>query len=214
MAEQDFLIGHTQLTAQKRTALRIAGGKPRRVDAVGHDGERMLAKKHLPGLLTARKAVRQADVEKAAHKMIEPPHEIAFIRGIVAVAAPHRNPGLPGHGVIEHSEAAVMPMQDTPLRVGSKQGVQLMQIAGQVVVLTNGGFIDAPAQLPDFIVKKARFIVMIEKVKLHPLAVDGAVDVHDKGFHAASVHSGHNLQHTDGLTAHSRCLPKIYLSIV
>ena len=59
MAEQDFLIGHTQLTAQKRTALRVAGGKPRRVDAVGHDGERMPAKSICPAFsLHAKRSVR------------------------------------------------------------------------------------------------------------------------------------------------------------
>ena len=193
MAKQDFLIGHTQLTAQKRTALRVAGGKPRRIDAVGHDGERMLAKKHLPGLLTARKAVRQADVEKAAHKMIEPPHKIAFIRSIVAVAAPHGDTRAPRRGVVEHTKPAVMTVDDAPLGVGGKQRPQITQIAGQVVVLPDGQLEDAPAQRTDFIVKKTRLIVMIEKIELDLLPVDRAVDVHDKGLHAAGVHGGHDL---------------------
>ena len=153
----------------------------------------MLAKKHLPRLLTARKAVRQADVEKAAHKMIEPPHKIAFIRGIVAVAAPHGDTRAPCRGVVEHAKPAVMAVNDAPLGVGGKQRPQFTQIAGQVVVLPDGQLEDAPAQRTDFIVKKARLIVMIEKIELDLLPVDRAVDVHDKGLHAAGVHGGHDL---------------------
>ena len=153
----------------------------------------MFAKKHLPGLLTARKAVRQADVEKAAHKMIEPPDKIAFIRGIVAVAAPHGDTRAPRCGVVEHAKPAVMAVDDAPLGVGGKQLPQFMQVAGQIVVLPDGQLEDAPAQCADLIVKKARLIVMIEKIELDLFAVNGAVDVHDKGLHAAGVHGGHDL---------------------
>lgn len=59
MAEQDFLIGHTQLTAQKRTALRVAGGKPRRVDAVGTTVNGCLPKSICPAFsLHAKRSVR------------------------------------------------------------------------------------------------------------------------------------------------------------
>ena len=34
---------------------------------------------------------------------------------------------------------------------------------------------------------------MIQKIELHLLTVEGAVDIHDKGFHAACVHGGHDL---------------------
>ena len=86
-----------------------------------------------------------------------------------------------------------MAVDDAPLGVGGKQRPQFTQVAGQVVVLPDGQLEDAPAQRTDFIVKKARLIVMIEKIELDLLPVDRAVDVHDKGLHAAGVHGGHDL---------------------
>ena len=86
-----------------------------------------------------------------------------------------------------------MAVDDAPLRVGGKQTAQLAQIAGEVIVLPDGQLIDAPAQRTDLIIKKARFIVMIQKIELHLLTVESAVDIHDKGFHAACVHGGHDL---------------------
>ena len=67
VAEQNFLVGHTQLGAQQGTALRVAGGKPCGINTVGNDCEGRFAVKHLPGLLAAGKAVGQARAEKAAH---------------------------------------------------------------------------------------------------------------------------------------------------
>ena len=101
--------------------------------------------------------------------MIEPPHKISLIRGIVAVAAPHGDTRAPRRGVVEHAKPAVMAVDDAPLWVGGKQRPQFTQVAGQIVVLPDGQLEDAPAQRTDFIVKKARLIVMIEKIELNLL---------------------------------------------
>ena len=45
-------------------------------------------------------------------------------------------------GVVKHAEAAVMAVDDAPLRVGGKQTAQLAQIAGEVIVLPDGQLID------------------------------------------------------------------------
>ena len=82
-----------------------------------------------------------------------------------------------------------MAVDDAPLRVGGKQTAQLAQIAGEVIVLPDGQLIDAPAQRTDLVIKKAR----LQKIELHLLTVESAVDIHDKGFHAACVHGGHDL---------------------
>ena len=90
-----------------------------------------------------------------------------------------------------------MAVDDAPLRVGGKQGAQLAQVAGNVIVLPDGQLVNTAAQGTYLIVKKARLIVMVEEIKLHLFAVDGAVYVHDERLHAAGVHGGHDLQNTD-----------------
>ena len=193
MAEQDLLIGHAQFPAQQGAALGVAGSKPRCVDAVRHDRKGLAAVQHLPGFFAAGKAVGKPGAEKAAHKPVQPADKVRLIGGVVAVAAPHGDARPPCHGVVKHAEAAVMAVDDAPLRVGGKQTAQLAQIAGEVIVLPDGQLIDAPAQRTDLVIKKARFIVMIQKIELHLLTVESAVDIHDKGFHAACVHGGHDL---------------------
>ena len=111
----------------------------------------------------------------------------------MAVAHPHRHPGQAGTAVVKHPEAAVMAVENAVLGPFAEQTVQLGKIAGQVVVLPDRQFGDAPAQRFDLPVKKAGLVVMIQEVELHPIPVDGAVNIHHKGFHAARVHGGHDL---------------------
>ena len=193
MPEQNFVVGHAQLPAQQRTALGITRGKPGRVDAVGQHGKRALPKQHFPGFLAASKAVSQARAEAAAHQPVQLPDKVRLIGGVVAVAHPHGDARPACHGIVKHAKPAVVAVDNAPLRVGGEQRAQFAQVAGQVIVLPHGQLVDAAAQCADLIIKKARLIVMIQKVELHLIAVDGAVDVHHKGLHAASVHGGHDL---------------------
>ena len=192
MTQQDLPFCHAQRSAQAGAAHGV-GGKAGGVDAVVYHGKRVMPKQHLAGFSAAGKAVGQPGAEAAAHQPVQRADKVRLIRGVVAVPRPHGDARFLGGGVVEHTKAAVMPVQDAPFGVGGKQLVQIAQVAGQVVVLPDGGFVDPPAETGDLIVKKARFIVMIQKVELHLVPVNGAVNVHDEGFHAAGVHGGHNL---------------------
>ena len=197
MPKQHFVVGHAQVAAQQRPALRVMPGKQRGVDAVGQHRERRFAKQHTPRLLATGKPVGQPGRKPHTHHPVQRADEVALIGGVVAVARAHRHAGPAGGGVVKHAKAAVVPVQNAPLGVGGKQRAQVAQVAGQVVVLPHGQLKDAPAQRFDLLIKKAGFVVMVQKVKLYLRAVDGAVQVHHKGLHAAGVHGGHDLQNAD-----------------
>ena len=145
MAKQNFVIRYAQLPAQQGAALRVAGGKAGRVNAVGQHGEGAFAKQHLPGFLAAGEAVGQACVEAAAHQLVQPAHQVRLIGSVVAVAHPHRDARPACHGVVKHAKAAVMAVDNAPLRVGGEQLAQFAQIAGQAIVLPHGHFVDIAA---------------------------------------------------------------------
>ena len=192
VTQQNFPLRHAQRSTQAGAAHGV-GGKAGSVDAVVYHGERVAPEQHLAGFLAAGKAVGQPGAETAAHQLVQRADKVRLIRGVVAVPCPHGDARFFGGGVVEHTKAAVMPVQDAPFGVGGKELMQIAQVAGEVIVLPDGGFVDAPAKAGDLVVKKARFIVMIQKVELHLVPVNGAVNVHDEGFHAAGVHGGHNL---------------------
>ena len=100
-------------------------------------------------------------------------------------------------------------MQDAPFGVGGKQLPQFPQIAGQVVVLPDGGLEDPAAQRGDLVVKKAGFIIVVQKIELYLFPVDGTVDVHHEGLHAARVHGGHDLQYTNGSHVYSSASSRV-----
>jgi len=68
-----------------------------------------------------------------------------------------------------------------------------MQVFRDIIVLPHRQLGNVPAQGFNFSIIKAGLIIVVQKVKLYLAAVHGTVDIHDKGFHAASVHGGHDL---------------------
>ena len=110
----------------------------------------------------------------------------------MTVPHPHRHTAAAGHPVVEHTESAVMAVEN-PVGMPGEKAVQLMQVTGNVIVLPNGQFCDLPAQGPDFLIVKAGFVVVVQKIKLHLRAVNGTVDIHDESLHAAGIHGRHHL---------------------
>jgi len=162
-------------------------------NAVGQHGERVFAVQHLPGALAAGKAVGQVVVKAGTHQPVQLAHQVVLIGSIVAVPCPHRHPAAAGHGIIKHAKAAVMPVDDLVFRVRGKKGAQVMQVFRDIIVLPHRQLGNVPAQGFNFSIIKAGLIIVVQKVKLYLAAVHGTVDIHDKGFHAAGVHGGHDL---------------------
>ena len=63
----------------------------------------------------------------------------------MAVTHPHRDARPACHRVVKHAKTAVMAVDNAPLRVGGEQLAQFTQIAGQVIVLPHGHFVDIAA---------------------------------------------------------------------
>ena len=70
---------------------------------------------------------------------------------------------------------------------------------------------DIAAQLKNLLVIKTGHIIMIQKIKLNFFPVNGAVNIHDKGFHAAGIHGGDDLKYTNG-SHRKTSLKKLYES--
>ena len=86
---------------------------------------------------------------------------------------------------------------DDAVAVRIKKTAERRQVTGQVVVLPDGQLGDLAAQGLDFIIIKTGLVIMVQKVELDFVTVDGAVDVHHKGFHPAGIHGRHHLQNAN-----------------
>lgn len=193
MAKQNFAFLHAKLSAQGGAGGGIVEGEHIGHNTVGQHGERVFAVQHLPGALAAGKAVGQVVVKAGTHQPVQLAHQVVLIGSVVAVACPHRHPAAAGYGIIKHAKAAVMPVDDLVFRVRGKKGAQVMQVFRDIIVLPHRQLGNVPAQGFNFSIIKAGLIIVVQKVKLYLAAVHGTVDIHDKGFHAAGVHGGHDL---------------------
>ena len=92
-----------------------------------------------------------------------------------------------------------MGMDDPVFRMLPKQCAQLPAVNGQVRRGHGTETVNPAPEIKNLFVIIPRFPPVGQKIKLHPLAVNPPVEVHQKSFRARAVHFSDHLQNTKRL---------------